>query len=299
MGLFASFSVWIQLLTLSFFFQASLFVLAGTTGWKRQGQVVEAGRDGGTRRFPGRARRNGGGSAAGRSNLAALIVYFRSDKMLIFSVYSCLLSVTYRWFSLYQVCANLMEYCQTLLLQSSAQAQFSICLFSPSASEPAGRDGGRAGQSDWAQIREERRRCDVSRSNEWKGKSFSQGLIIRFYPAIAALIMRITCVSIIWWFFFFFFFRNVICSACDGVLLGPHPRSGPVPSEKQRFGFLPFPPESQTKSEQASEPGAAATWGAQGGNHDNRLTLPHTVCCFTQRNINSREIFKSFYHARA
>lgn len=45
-----------------------------------------------------------------------------------------------------QVCANIMEYCQTLLLQSSAQAQFSICLFSPSGSEPAGRDGGRTGQ---------------------------------------------------------------------------------------------------------------------------------------------------------
>ncbi len=45
-----------------------------------------------------------------------------------------------------QVCANIMEYCQTLLLQSSAQAQFSICLFSPSGSDPAGRDGGRAGQ---------------------------------------------------------------------------------------------------------------------------------------------------------
>uniref|UniRef100_A0A4W6C045 Nucleoporin 205 n=1 Tax=Lates calcarifer TaxID=8187 RepID=A0A4W6C045_LATCA len=43
-----------------------------------------------------------------------------------------------------QVCANIMEYCQTLLLQSSTQAQFSICLFSPSGSEPAGRDGGRA-----------------------------------------------------------------------------------------------------------------------------------------------------------
>ncbi|XP_060933087.1 nuclear pore complex protein Nup205 [Limanda limanda] len=42
-----------------------------------------------------------------------------------------------------QVCANIMEYCQTLLLQSSTQAQFSICLFSPSGSEPAGRDGGR------------------------------------------------------------------------------------------------------------------------------------------------------------
>lgn len=31
-----------------------------------------------------------------------------------------------------------MEYCQTLLLQSSAEAQFTLCLFSPSASEPAG-----------------------------------------------------------------------------------------------------------------------------------------------------------------
>ncbi|KAL0968511.1 hypothetical protein UPYG_G00267840 [Umbra pygmaea] len=40
-----------------------------------------------------------------------------------------------------QVCANIMEYCQTLLLQSSAQAQFSICLFSPSVNEPVSRDG--------------------------------------------------------------------------------------------------------------------------------------------------------------
>ncbi|XP_011474796.1 nuclear pore complex protein Nup205 [Oryzias latipes] len=43
-----------------------------------------------------------------------------------------------------QVCANIMEYCQTLLVQSSAQAQFSICLFSPSGGEPPGRDGGRS-----------------------------------------------------------------------------------------------------------------------------------------------------------
>ncbi|XP_032435561.1 nuclear pore complex protein Nup205 [Xiphophorus hellerii] len=43
-----------------------------------------------------------------------------------------------------QVCANIMEFCQTLLLQSSSQAQFSICLFSPSGSEPAGRDGARS-----------------------------------------------------------------------------------------------------------------------------------------------------------
>ncbi|KAK2894548.1 hypothetical protein Q8A67_011777 [Cirrhinus molitorella] len=36
-----------------------------------------------------------------------------------------------------QICANIMEYCQTLLLQSSAEAQFTLCLFSPSACEPA------------------------------------------------------------------------------------------------------------------------------------------------------------------
>ncbi|XP_056621541.1 nuclear pore complex protein Nup205 isoform X1 [Triplophysa dalaica] len=36
-----------------------------------------------------------------------------------------------------QICANIMEYCQTLLLQSSPEAQFTLCLFSPSASEPA------------------------------------------------------------------------------------------------------------------------------------------------------------------
>ncbi|TRY95539.1 hypothetical protein DNTS_007040 [Danionella cerebrum] len=39
--------------------------------------------------------------------------------------------------SRFQICANIMEYCQTLLLQSSYEAQFSLCLFSPSASEPA------------------------------------------------------------------------------------------------------------------------------------------------------------------
>ncbi|KAI1888548.1 hypothetical protein AGOR_G00186300 [Albula goreensis] len=43
-----------------------------------------------------------------------------------------------------QICANVMEYCQTLLLQSSPKAQFSICLFSPVATEPAVRDGSRA-----------------------------------------------------------------------------------------------------------------------------------------------------------
>lgn len=38
----------------------------------------------------------------------------------------------------HQICANIMEYCQALLLQSSAEAQFTVCLFSPSASEPTG-----------------------------------------------------------------------------------------------------------------------------------------------------------------
>ncbi|XP_077372044.1 nuclear pore complex protein Nup205 [Festucalex cinctus] len=42
-----------------------------------------------------------------------------------------------------QVCANIMEYCQILLLQSSTQAKFTICLFSPFGREPAGRAGGR------------------------------------------------------------------------------------------------------------------------------------------------------------
>ncbi|XP_066580685.1 nuclear pore complex protein Nup205 [Amia ocellicauda] len=42
-----------------------------------------------------------------------------------------------------QICANVMEYCQALLLQSSPQAQFSICLFSPSVTEPTGREGPR------------------------------------------------------------------------------------------------------------------------------------------------------------
>ncbi|XP_067090064.1 nuclear pore complex protein Nup205 isoform X1 [Osmerus mordax] len=42
-----------------------------------------------------------------------------------------------------QVCANIMEYCQALLLQSSAQAQYSICLFSPSVSETSSRDPAR------------------------------------------------------------------------------------------------------------------------------------------------------------
>lgn len=144
-----------------FSFLAPLFVVAWTAGWKWQGQVVEAGRDGRTWRFPRRARRNGGGSAAGSSNLAALIQACVSGLIKCWCEVSTVICCQwpYRCFSLYQVCANLMEYCQTLLLQSSTQAQFSICLFSPSASEPAGRDGGRAGQSDCAQF-------DLSLNNE-------------------------------------------------------------------------------------------------------------------------------------
>lgn len=50
--------------------------------------------------------------------------------------YTFLICLTVSLFG--QICANIMEYCQTLLLQSSAEAQFTVCLFSPSASEPTG-----------------------------------------------------------------------------------------------------------------------------------------------------------------
>lgn len=150
--LFPYLSVCIQLLLIYLSFltnKAPLFVIAWTIGWKWQGQVVEAGRNGSTWRFPRWARRNGGGSATGRSNVAVLIkTCFSGLKCceVLSDVIYC--QWPYRCSSLCQVCANLMEYCQTLLLQSSTQAQFSICLFSPSASEPSGRDGGRTGQSD-------------------------------------------------------------------------------------------------------------------------------------------------------
>ncbi|XP_039625995.1 nuclear pore complex protein Nup205 isoform X3 [Polypterus senegalus] len=42
-----------------------------------------------------------------------------------------------------QICANVLEYSQSLLLQSSSESQFSICLFSPLMVEPANRDGPR------------------------------------------------------------------------------------------------------------------------------------------------------------
>ncbi|XP_041111407.1 nuclear pore complex protein Nup205 isoform X1 [Polyodon spathula] len=46
--------------------------------------------------------------------------------------------------SIQQICANVMEYCQSLLLQSSLESQFSVCLFSPTMAEPASQDGPRA-----------------------------------------------------------------------------------------------------------------------------------------------------------
>lgn len=171
-----------------------------------------------------------------------------------------------------------MEYCQTLLLQSSNQAQFSICLFSPSASEPAGRDGGRAGQSDCIHTVEEGKQIFSLLYKEQKGQT--QDLIIWLSSVIT--IMTIDCFSLFWWIFF----RAVIYSAYNGILLGPRSRSGPVPSEKQHFRFLPFPPKSQTKSEQAGEPGSAATWGTQRGNHGDQLTFLHAICSVSHTRQN-------------
>uniref|UniRef100_A0A2K5QGI6 Nucleoporin 205 n=1 Tax=Cebus imitator TaxID=2715852 RepID=A0A2K5QGI6_CEBIM len=42
-----------------------------------------------------------------------------------------------------QICANVMEYCQLLMLQSSPTFQHAVCLFTPSLSETVNRDGPR------------------------------------------------------------------------------------------------------------------------------------------------------------
>lgn len=42
-----------------------------------------------------------------------------------------------------QICANVMEYCQSLMLQSSPTLQHAVCLFTPSLSETVNRDGPR------------------------------------------------------------------------------------------------------------------------------------------------------------
>uniref|UniRef100_A0A8D1CGS2 Nucleoporin 205 n=1 Tax=Sus scrofa TaxID=9823 RepID=A0A8D1CGS2_PIG len=42
-----------------------------------------------------------------------------------------------------QICANVMEYCQSLMLQSSPTFQHGVCLFTPSLSETSNRDGPR------------------------------------------------------------------------------------------------------------------------------------------------------------
>ncbi|XP_012877002.1 PREDICTED: nuclear pore complex protein Nup205 [Dipodomys ordii] len=42
-----------------------------------------------------------------------------------------------------QICANVMEYCQSLMLQSSPTSQHAVCLFTPSLSETINRDGPR------------------------------------------------------------------------------------------------------------------------------------------------------------
>ncbi|KAK2496501.1 hypothetical protein MC885_011535, partial [Smutsia gigantea] len=43
----------------------------------------------------------------------------------------------------FQICANVMEYCQSLMLQSSPSFQHAVCLFTPSLSETINRDGPR------------------------------------------------------------------------------------------------------------------------------------------------------------
>uniref|UniRef100_A0A8C5QUY0 Nucleoporin 205 n=1 Tax=Leptobrachium leishanense TaxID=445787 RepID=A0A8C5QUY0_9ANUR len=42
-----------------------------------------------------------------------------------------------------QICCNVMEYCQALMMQSSTTFQQTVCLFTPSLAEPASRDGQR------------------------------------------------------------------------------------------------------------------------------------------------------------
>ncbi|XP_078424660.1 nuclear pore complex protein Nup205 [Cetorhinus maximus] len=42
-----------------------------------------------------------------------------------------------------QICANVVQYCQTLLIQSSTGSQYTICLFTPSLAEGTSREGSR------------------------------------------------------------------------------------------------------------------------------------------------------------
>lgn len=45
-----------------------------------------------------------------------------------------------------QICANVMEYCESLMLQSAPSFQHTVCLFTPSLSESTNRDGPRQGE---------------------------------------------------------------------------------------------------------------------------------------------------------
>lgn len=47
----------------------------------------------------------------------------------------------------FQICANVMEYCESLMLQSAPSFQHTVCLFTPSLSETTNRDGPRQGES--------------------------------------------------------------------------------------------------------------------------------------------------------
>lgn len=50
------------------------------------------------------------------------------------------------FFLCWQICANVMEYCESLMLQSAPSFQHTVCLFTPSLSESTNRDGPRQGE---------------------------------------------------------------------------------------------------------------------------------------------------------
>ncbi|KAK1335114.1 hypothetical protein QTO34_004694 [Cnephaeus nilssonii] len=57
-----------------------------------------------------------------------------------------------------QICANVMEYCQSLMMQSSPTFQHAVCLFTPSLSETVNRDGPRQAANDFFSYYDSHRR---------------------------------------------------------------------------------------------------------------------------------------------
>lgn len=73
----------------------------------------------------------------------------------------------------FQICANVMEYCESLMLQSAPSFQHTVCLFTPSLSETTNRDGPRQGEilahyflrlnsNIWASMKSASRCCSLS-----------------------------------------------------------------------------------------------------------------------------------------